>query len=100
MGLTQILPEPNPALEFSLSQNYPNPFNPSTKIEYELQEYSLVTLKVYDLLGNEISILVNEEKHPGKYAANFTINNLASGPYFYKLTIGGSSQTRKMILLR
>ena len=86
--------------QFKLHQNYPNPFNPSTKIEYELNEYSLVTLKVYDLLGNEISILVNEEKYPGKYSASFSGNNLGSGPYFYKLTIGGSSQTRKMILLR
>ncbi len=85
---------------FSLYQNYPNPFNPTTTIEYELKEYSFISLKVYDLLGNEISTLVNEEKYPGKYSINFNGSNLASGVYFYKLLIGGNSQIRKMILLR
>jgi len=86
--------------EFLLYQNYPNPFNPITTIEYELKEYSFVSLKVYDLLANEVSILVNEEKFPGKYSINFNRNKLSSGVYFYKLTIGENTQVRKMILLR
>lgn len=93
------LSENNPN-EFKLHQNYPNPFNPATKIEYEVGEYSNVNLKVYDLLGSEVAVLVNEEKHPGKYSETFNGNNLVSGVYFYKLTIGGNTQIRKMILLR
>lgn len=85
---------------FKLHQNYPNPFNPNTTIEYELREYSFVNLTVYDLLGSEVEILVNEEKYPGKYSVNFNGSNFVSGVYFYKLTIGGITQIRKMILLR
>jgi len=85
---------------FRLYQNYPNPYNSTTNIIYELKELAFATLKVYDLLGNEISILVNEEKHPGKYSIKFNGSNLVSGVYFYKLTIGGNTQIRKMILLR
>lgn len=92
--------EPNEYLNFKLYQNYPNPFNPATNIEYELKEYEYVNLSVYDLLGNEIALLVNEEKYPGKYSTKFFGNNLASGIYFYKLTIGGNTQIRKMMLLR
>jgi hypothetical protein len=90
----------NTPKEFNLYQNYPNPFNPATTIEYEVGEYSNVNLKVYDLLGSEVAVLVNEEKHPGKYSETFNGNNLVSGVYFYKLTIGGNTQIRKMILLR
>lgn len=93
---------------YSLKQNYPNPFNPSTKINYSIPELSFVTLRVYDLLGNEIAELVNEEKFTGIYTVDFIPNNLASGIYFYTLTAGNSStslgqtfsETRKMILLR
>lgn len=92
--------EPFTEFNFKLHQNYPNPFNPNTTIEYELREYSTVNLKVYDLLGSEVAILVNEEKYPGKYSVTFNGSNLVSGIYFYKLTIGGKTQVRKMILLR
>lgn len=92
--------EPNKYFDFKLYQNYPNPFNPTTIIEYELKEYGFVNLSVYDVLGNEIALLVNEEKYPGKYSTKFVGNNLASGIYFYKLTIGGNTQLRKMMLLR
>ena len=85
---------------FKLYQNYPNPFNPATTIEYELQEYAYVNLKVYDVLGNEIAVLVNEEKYAGKYSIKFNGKDLTSGVYFYKLTIGGNTQVRKMILLQ
>jgi hypothetical protein len=85
---------------FSLSQNYPNPFNPSTKINYSIPEISFVTLKVYDVLGNEIAELVKEEKYAGNYSVDFKADALPSGTYFYKLTAGNFSETRKMILLK
>jgi len=86
--------------EFSLSQNYPNPFNSETIIEYQLQENSFVSLKVFDVLGNEFELLVNEYKSVGKYKLRLNLKNQASGIYFYKLTIGGNNQVKKMILLR
>ncbi|MGB5289160.1 MAG: T9SS type A sorting domain-containing protein [Ignavibacteriaceae bacterium] len=90
---------------FNVSQNYPNPFNPSTTIRYEIQERGFVTLKVYDILGNEIVTLVNEEKPAGSYEIDFNIysnegQNLVSGVYFYQLKAGRFIQTKKMILLR
>ncbi len=93
--------------EFSLSQNYPNPFNPATTIKYTIPNVistggrnPLVTLKVYDVLGNEVATLVNEEKPTGSYTVNFDGSRLASGIYFYKLNAGNFVQTRKMILLK
>lgn len=87
---------------FQLSQNYPNPFNPNTLISYQLPVGSNVTLKVYDILGNEIATLVDEYKPAGSYNVEFTINNLqlSSGIYFYQLKAGEFAQTRKMILLK
>ena len=89
-----------PITVYKLYQNYPNPFNPATTIDYELQEYSYVKLKVYDILGNEVAVLVEEEKYAGKHKIKFDGKNLTSGVYFYKLTIGGNTQVRKMILLQ
>jgi len=96
--------------EFLLSQNYPNPFNPSTTIEYTIPNVvtryipSLqhVTLKVYDVLGREIAALVNEYQIPGKYSVEFrTLNaELPTGIYFYKLTSGSLSQSKKMLLIK
>ena len=71
--------------EFKLSQNYPNPFNPSSVISYEISKASFVRLKVYDLLGREVSSLVNEQKSPGKYSVTFSATALSSGIYFYRL---------------
>jgi len=85
---------------FKLYQNYPNPFNPSTNIEFEIKEYSLVTIRVYDILGNTVADLINEEKHPGKYSVKFKGDRLSSGIYFYKLTTGGQTQVKKMILAK
>lgn len=86
---------------FSLKQNYPNPFNPSTSIEYEIAETDLVTLKIYDVLGREVKILVNEIQSPGKYNVNFDVkSSLSSGLYLYRLESGLSSKTRKMLLLK
>ncbi len=69
--------------QFNLEQNYPNPFNPVTTIKYQIPEISFVTLKVYDVLGNEIATLVSEEKPAGSYEINFNSSNLSSGIYFY-----------------
>ncbi|MBK8552561.1 MAG: T9SS type A sorting domain-containing protein [Ignavibacteria bacterium] len=73
---------------FSLSQNYPNPFNPVTKLEFRISDYGFVSLKVYDVLGNEVRTLVNEKKSAGSYTITFDGSNLSSGIYFYKLTAG------------
>ncbi|KAA0237321.1 MAG: T9SS C-terminal target domain-containing protein [Ignavibacteria bacterium CHB3] len=91
--------------EFKLEQNYPNPFNPNTVISYQLPVTSNVTLKVYDILGNEIATLVNEEKQPGTYEVEFNVGtsrnlSLTSGIYFYQLKAGSFIQTKKMVYLK
>ena len=88
------------SLTFSLSQNYPNPFNPLTSIHYAIGKRQFVTLKVYDILGNEIATLVNDEKSAGNYEVNFNASNIPSGVYFYRLQAGSFAQTNKMILLK
>ncbi len=85
---------------FSLSQNYPNPFNPTTTIRYELSKSSMVRLSVYDILGRELSVLVNERKNGGSYEVKFDAARLASGVYFYKLQAGDYVQTRKLLILK
>jgi hypothetical protein len=87
-------------VETYLGNNYPNPFNPVTKIEYAIPKTGLVTLKIYNNLGREISTLVNEIKSAGKYSFDFNANNLASGIYYYKLTTENFSDVKKMILLK
>ncbi len=86
--------------EFSLSQNYPNPFNPTTTLIYAVSKSSFVTLKVYDVLGTEISTLVNEQKQPGEYKVNFNGSNLPSGIYIYKINAGNFTSVKKMLLLK
>jgi Secretion system C-terminal sorting domain len=93
--------------KFNLVQNYPNPFNPSTTIRYTIPNVTLsgvegsrVQLKVYDILGNEIATLVNEEKPAGSYEVNFNASQLSSGIYFYKLQAGSFVETKKMMLLK
>jgi len=85
---------------FDLSQNYPNPFNPVTVINYQLPVNSFVTLKVYNVLGNEVKTLVNENQDAGTYKIDFKGSNLASGMYIYKLTAGSFTSTKKMMLLK
>ncbi|MFA4923558.1 MAG: T9SS type A sorting domain-containing protein, partial [Ignavibacteriaceae bacterium] len=87
---------------FSLSQNYPNPFNPETVISWQIAVGSFVTLEVFDVLGNEVATLVNEEQPAGSYQIEFSSKNreLSSGVYFYQLRAGDFVQTKKMILLR
>lgn len=85
---------------YSLSQNYPNPFNPTTNIEYTIPEQALVQLKVYDILGNEVATLVDEEQTAGTYRSDFTAQNLASGLYIAQLTVGDFMKTIKMTLMK
>ncbi|MBK9096682.1 MAG: T9SS type A sorting domain-containing protein [bacterium] len=85
---------------YLLDQNYPNPFNPSTKIKYKISERRFVTIKVYDVLGDEIKTLVNEEKPAGVYEVEFVATGLPSGIYFYQLKAGQFLETKKMILLK
>jgi hypothetical protein len=86
--------------EYCLEQNYPNPFNPSTKISYSLSTGGNVTLKVFDILGNEIAVLVNEGKSAGKYEINFNASNLSSGVYIYTIQIANYYESRKMLLIK
>jgi hypothetical protein len=86
--------------DFGLRQNYPNPFNPSTTIRYELPKSSIVRLSVYDILGREVSVLVNGRKDPGVYEVKFDPLGLASGVYFYRLQAGDFTQTKRLLLLR
>ncbi|MFB3056412.1 MAG: T9SS type A sorting domain-containing protein [Ignavibacteriaceae bacterium] len=96
---------------YSLSQNYPNPFNPSTIIEFQISDFGFVSLKVFDILGNEITTLVNEEKPAGSYKIKFSTGStrlpdgqvhqtLTSGIYFYQLKAGNFIQTKKMLIVK
>ena len=85
---------------YSLSHNYPNPFNPSTTIKFELPKSSVVRLSVYDILGREVAVLVNERREAGVYEVKFDGSNLASGVYFYRLTAGDFVSTKRMLVLR
>jgi hypothetical protein len=96
--------------EFELEQNYPNPFNPTTTISYGIKERSFVELKIYDILGREVFILVNKEQNAGSYEVEFSAiggsasggnaYTLPSGIYFYKLQAGSFVETKKMLLLK
>ena len=99
-GATAVDDETNLPVDFSLSQNYPNPFNPSTKIQFSIPEPGNVKLIVYNLLGQEIKILVNEFKESGTYTINLDAVGLNSGVYIYKIESNRFTQTRKMTLLK
>jgi len=96
--------------EHALEQNYPNPFNPSTNIGFRIAEFGLVRLKVYNVLGQEVATLVNEEMQPGSYEVTWSAKggsasggdayNLPSGVYFYTLQAGAFHATKKLVLLR
>ncbi|MCU0415057.1 MAG: T9SS type A sorting domain-containing protein, partial [Ignavibacteriaceae bacterium] len=103
--LSSIQDEAEKPTEFKLEQNYPNPFNPVTVISYKLPVNGDVTLKIYDLLGNEVATLVDENKPAGKYKIEFNVAQvsrpeMASGIYFYQLTSGEFIQTKKMVLIK
>ncbi len=98
--ITDIAENNKPILDFDLSQNYPNPFNPNTTISYQIPKAGKVSLKVYDILGKEVAVLVEEYKEIGKYIVNFNGSNLASGIYMYKLEAGNFVSTKKLVLMK
>jgi len=85
---------------YKLEQNYPNPFNPSTNIAYELPKDGIVTLKIYDAIGKEVVTLVNQYQATGKYSTNWVADKMPSGNYFYRLTAGNYTETKKMSLIK
>ena len=97
-GIKQV--DKNVPASFELSQNYPNPFNPSTVIKYSVPNAHLVTLKVYNLLGQQVATLINKQQNPGNYEVTFDASKLASGIYFYNLQAGSFNATKKMILVK
>ncbi|MDP4117126.1 MAG: T9SS type A sorting domain-containing protein [Bacteroidota bacterium] len=86
--------------DYRLDQNYPNPFNPSTTINYQLPKDGHVSLKIYDILGNEVASLVNEYKNHGNYSVNYNASRLSSGVYIYRIITGGFISSKKMILIK
>jgi hypothetical protein len=85
---------------YSISQNYPNPSNPKSKIDFEIPEESKVTIKLYNLLGQEVSTILNEQKEAGYYSIEFDGSNISSGVYFYRIDTNGFSKVNKMIILK
>lgn len=99
-GVTSLIDDKLNLEGFILAQNYPNPFNPTTKISFKIPSKEFVTLKVYDVLGSEVSTLVNEEKPAGNYSVTFNAYSLSSGTYFYRLSSGSFTEVKKMILIK
>jgi len=99
-GSSDVSNDENFPQDFELFQNYPNPFNPSTTIKYSIQTSEYVTLKVYDVLGNEVATLANEEKPAGSYEVEYSADALSSGMYFYRLETSSFVETKKMLLLK
>ncbi|MGE5681421.1 MAG: T9SS type A sorting domain-containing protein [Bacillota bacterium] len=97
---TDVASDRSSLLAYDLEQNYPNPFNPSTRISYSIPENNLVTLKVFNLLGEEVAILVNEFKSKGNYTIDFNAGGLSNGIYFYQLKAGNYVSVRKMTLIK
>jgi hypothetical protein len=97
VGVSEL---PGSVYSFNLDQNYPNPFNPSTQIKYSIAEAGLVTVKVFDILGREISVLVNKEQAAGSYTVDFNAKNLSTGVYIYRVESGSFQATKKMILIK
>jgi len=85
---------------YKLHQNFPNPFNPTTTVKYQIPELNFVTIKIYDVLGNEVASLINGEKPAGEYKVEFFAENLPSGIYFYTVQAGKFTDSKKMILLK
>jgi hypothetical protein len=89
-----------PPADYKLMQNYPNPFNPETAIRFDIPEMTFVIVRVYDLLGNEVETLVDEEKSAGTYELTWNATRLPSGVYFYQLKAGSFVETKKMVLMK
>lgn len=97
---TSVDDNDSPLEKFSLSQNYPNPFNPTTTIRFLLPRLKYVTIKVFDVLGREVVTLVNGELNIGEHAVTFEADNLPSGTYYYRATVGQGTKTKSMVLLK
>ena len=93
-------PKPGVPERFSLDQNYPNPFNPLTVIRYQLPVQSRVTLKIYDVLGQEVATLVNEIQDAGFKSVKWNAGSMASGMYMYRIVAGTYSEVRKMMIIK
>lgn len=85
---------------FALEQNYPNPFNPTTELSFVIGHVSFVNLRIFDMLGREVATVVNKEMEPGGYTVQWDASNQRSGIYFYRLTAGKFSDTKKMLVIR
>jgi hypothetical protein len=98
VGISQISTEiPD---NYSLSQNYPNPFNPTTHFGFQIAEFGLVKFTIYDVLGKEVAIFVNQQLQPGKYEAAWDASAYPSGVYYFKLEAGSFTETKKMVLIK
>ena len=97
---TEVADENGVPAEFSLGQNYPNPFNPKTSFEFGVTSFGFVAVRVFDLLGREVAVLVSEEKGPGRYRVSWDAGNSPSGVYFYRVQAGERMVTRRMTLIR
>jgi hypothetical protein len=98
--LVPVLTQNEIAGKYELQQNFPNPFNPETMIKYSLAKVSFVTLKVYDITGKEVSVLVNSEQTAGAHTVNFNAGNLSTGIYYYTINTGEYTETKKMVLIK
>lgn len=99
-SIVNVESEPSKEFCFTLYQNYPNPFNPTTIISFSIPSPAFISLKVYDILGNEVATLVNQEKLAGEYEINLDASDLTSGVYFYRLNAGSLTEMKKMILMK
>lgn len=99
IGVIERLSDPYPR-SYKLEQNFPNPFNPTTRFQFTIPDWRFVTLKVYDLLGKETTVLVNSELHPGSYTVQWNAEKFSSGAYFYRLQAGTFAETKKLLLLK
>ncbi|MGD1044862.1 MAG: aryl-sulfate sulfotransferase [Bacteroidota bacterium] len=100
LASTAVAASPATPSQFVLEQNYPNPFNPSTTIKYVIPQQSYVTIKIFDMLGREVTTLVNQKKETGSYFVEWNASRMTSGVYFYTLQAGGFKQTRKLLLIK
>ncbi len=98
--VTSVSDKPNTLLNYNLSQNYPNPFNPVTNIRFTIAHSGFVSLKVYNLLGQQVATIINEQLKPGVYTKQWNGNDFSSGVYFYSLKAGNFSETKKFILMK
>jgi len=99
-GTTTVGDEDKIVTNYNLYQNYPNPFNPSTRIKFQIPSRTLVSLKIFDVLGNEVGVLVNREMETGSYEVEFDASEIPSGIYFYRLQTESFVETKKMVLMK